>query len=252
VIKNDRLYGRGASEGGFSLIVSLLMLKALQERKSKYNKTILFFETDKESGSKDLWYYYKKHEYILKPDVIYCLDGSVADYEHFYLNQSFKGLVKFDMKVQVGTTDVHSGLGGGLIPDSYRIGTDLLEQLQNSTTGKMIDGFSTEIPRNYSLYLRAFMDKKGKKLDYGIKFSDYYKPQETDNTCLFLKSVWEPNTVFTGFGNVPNMLGGNVLRGFTTFRNNLYFPPLLNAEDVQTTLTETFSFFFPFKMLKST
>lgn len=243
--KENTLYGRGVSEGGFSFIASLLMLKALQDTKTNYSRTILMFETDKESGSKDLWYFYKKHEYILKPDTLFCLDGSVADYEHFYLNASFKGLIKFNLKVQVGTNDVHSGMGGGLVPDSYRIGTDLLEQFEDTRTGVMAEGFDSDMPASYEKIMRRFMDSKKMSLDYGVKFQDWYEPSEKDQTELFLKSVWRPTSVLTGFGNVPDMLGGNVLRGFTVFRTNLYLPPNLEIEETKNKLVETFKGYKP-------
>lgn len=245
VQKDNNLFGRGSSEGGFSFIASILMLKSLQDTKTNYNRTVLMFETDKESGSNDLWYYYKKHEYILKPDVLYCMDGSVADYEHFYLTSSFKGLIKFNLKVQVGTNDVHSGMGGGLVPDSYRIGTDLLEQFQNTETNEIAEGFDSPMPKNYEKIMRGFMDSKKLNLNYGIEFSDWYTPAEIDQTKLFLNSVWKPTTILAAFGNVPNMLGGNVLRGFTTFRTNLYLPPNLEIESTKTKLQETFSNYKP-------
>lgn len=94
---------------------------------------MLFFESDKNSGSCDAYYFYVKHKDLIgKPDILYCFDSTVPDYENIYFTNSLKGNTFFDLKVSVGKTGVHSGLGGGLVPDSYRILVDLLNRIENS------------------------------------------------------------------------------------------------------------------------
>lgn len=86
---------------------------------------------------------------IGKPDIIYCLDSTVPNYDTLYFTNSLKGTTLFDLKVSVGKTGVHSGLGGGLVPDSYRILSDLLNRIECPTTGKLCDELYAEMPEEY-------------------------------------------------------------------------------------------------------
>ena len=66
-----------------------------------------------------------------------------------YFTNSLKGSTVFDLKVSVGKTGVHSGLGGGLLPDSYRVLSDLLNRIECPSTGILCDEFYCEIPDKY-------------------------------------------------------------------------------------------------------
>lgn len=57
VLKGDLLYGRGSSDDGYAFFLCTLILKALIKFNLIKNKLVLYFETDEESGSKDLVYF---------------------------------------------------------------------------------------------------------------------------------------------------------------------------------------------------
>lgn len=57
VIRGDLLYGRGSSDDGYAFFLSTLILKGLVKYNLLKNKLVLYFETDEESGSKDLVYF---------------------------------------------------------------------------------------------------------------------------------------------------------------------------------------------------
>lgn len=102
-------------------------------------KTYLYFETDEESGSKDLVYYLqKKKEEIGTPSYVFCLDSGCVDYEHMCMTTTLRGVMNFELKVSVLKEGVHSGMGSGIIPDTFRIGRDLIERLEDSKTGTLI------------------------------------------------------------------------------------------------------------------
>lgn len=57
---------------------------------------MLFFETDEESGSRDLLYYLDKNKnYIKEPALLICLDSGTCDYEHFCTTTSLRGVCNF-------------------------------------------------------------------------------------------------------------------------------------------------------------
>ena len=61
VIKGDLLYGRGSSDDGYAFFMSALILQGLIKFNLLKNRVVLYFETDEESGSKDLVYFLKKN-----------------------------------------------------------------------------------------------------------------------------------------------------------------------------------------------
>ena len=135
----------------------------------------MFFETDKNSGSCDAFYFYQKHKDLIgKIDLLYCFDGTVPNYNTVYFVNSLKGEVVFDLKVSVGKTGVHSGLGGGLLPDSYRILSDLLNRIECPKTGRLSEEFYHEVPEKYKNCMEKFYEEV--KVDYGIKYKDNVQP----------------------------------------------------------------------------
>ncbi len=60
----------------------------------------LIFETDEESGSKDIVFYMEKHKYLFPtPNLVFCLDSGCLDYEHIFITQSLWGILNFSIKV---------------------------------------------------------------------------------------------------------------------------------------------------------
>lgn len=50
VIKDGKLYGRGAADDGYSFFSTILILKALQKFNLNHTRCVLLFEGDEESG----------------------------------------------------------------------------------------------------------------------------------------------------------------------------------------------------------
>jgi len=58
VIENDKLYGRGSSDDGYSLFAAIATIKACQGLGLPHPRCVITIEADEESESKDLPYYY--------------------------------------------------------------------------------------------------------------------------------------------------------------------------------------------------
>jgi len=65
VVEGKRLYGRGGADDGYAFFSCCAIIKNLQKYKQDKYRTVLFFETDEESGSKDLVYYLKNNSKII-------------------------------------------------------------------------------------------------------------------------------------------------------------------------------------------
>lgn len=83
VIKDRKLYGRGAADDGYAIFGYVCVIKALQKFDLPHHKLVLIFESDEESGSNDILHYLKqKEEELGKPDEVICSDANTINYKY--------------------------------------------------------------------------------------------------------------------------------------------------------------------------
>ena len=76
-----------------------------------------------------------------KVEIVICLDSAVLEPDAFYHTTSLRGGVDINLNVSVLSEGVHSGHGSGIVPSSFRILRALLDRIENSETGEMINDF---------------------------------------------------------------------------------------------------------------
>lgn len=104
-----------------------LILKALVKFKLLKHKLVLYFESDEESESKDLVYFLDKNkDKVGIPNMIVCLDSGTSDYDHFSSTSTLRGYLGFTLKVTTLNQSIHSGMGPGIVPDSFRIAREII------------------------------------------------------------------------------------------------------------------------------
>lgn len=82
------------------------------------------------------------------------------------MTTSLRGALIFTLKVKVLTEGVHSGDASGIVPDSFRIARNLLDRVENSTTGKIDSAFTVNVPANrYAEAEDAFVKTGPKGVD---------------------------------------------------------------------------------------
>ena len=136
VIKNGRLYGRGASDDGYSVFSSMLAIKVAQMQDAPMPRIVMVLETEEESGSPNLVDLLKFAEgFIQNIDVCFCMDSGCLDYKQLWYTSSLRGVAAVDLKVECGQTGYHSGEVGGIVPETFRIYRQLLDRIDNSETG---------------------------------------------------------------------------------------------------------------------
>jgi acetylornithine deacetylase/succinyl-diaminopimelate desuccinylase-like protein len=139
VIKDGYMYGRGSNDDGYAFFSAVSFAKISQLCGIPHDRIVLFFETDEESASCDLEFYldHFKAE-IGKPDLFLCLDSGTPAYDRFATTVTLRGVLEGSVAVKVSKQGVHSGMYGGIIPDSFRILCMLLNRIQNDTTGQLV------------------------------------------------------------------------------------------------------------------
>lgn len=147
VVRGDLLYGRGSSDDGYAFFLSTLILKALIKFKLCKHKMVLYFETDEESGSKDLVYFLKKYENLSgTPDFVVCLDSGTTDYEHFSSTSTLRGFCEFTLKISVMEKSMRANYVNGIVPDSFRIAREIINDFHERKQGILPESFFKDIP----------------------------------------------------------------------------------------------------------
>lgn len=147
VIKGDCLFGRGGGDDGYAPFSCMLAIKNAQMQGAKMPRVCLVLETEEESGSPNLIALLKlAKESIGEPDALFCMDSGAFDYNQLWMTSSLRGICIIDMTVQCGKESYHSGEVGGIVPETFRIVRTLLDRLDNSATGDVMDELKTEIP----------------------------------------------------------------------------------------------------------
>lgn len=80
VIKNEKLYGRGGADDGYSTYSTMLSIWALQELGVKIPRCVMITEGDEESGNHIDHYLHALKDKIGSPEIIFCLDSGTIDY----------------------------------------------------------------------------------------------------------------------------------------------------------------------------
>ena len=102
VIINGRLYGRGSADDGYASFSILTAIKACQDHNCPLPRICLIFEGAEESTDEDLTYYFDKLLPVIGNNVIAFipLDSGGPNYDRLWINNSLRGIVKFDINIQ--------------------------------------------------------------------------------------------------------------------------------------------------------
>lgn len=233
VMRDGKLYGRGAADDGYAAFASIAAIRALREQGIEHARYVVLIEACEESGSFDLPYYIDHlKERLGEPSLVVCLDSGAGNYEQLWSTTSLRGLVSGELRVEILTEGVHSGDASGVVPSSFRIARKLLNRLEHPGTGEIVPAeFHVEIPAERIAQAKEAADVLGDEVWAKFPFVDRAKPVCDDQVQLVLNRTWRPALSVTGAGGLPALAdAGNVLRPGTSLQLSLRIPPTLDAE----------------------
>ena len=98
----------------------------------------MVLESEEESGSGHLVSLLTSaKKEIGQPDVCFCMDSGCFDFEKLWIVSTLRGITCVNMTVQAGEQGFHSGLVGGIVPETFRVACELLSRIDDSKTGKV-------------------------------------------------------------------------------------------------------------------
>ncbi|MBK7006894.1 MAG: M20/M25/M40 family metallo-hydrolase [Burkholderiales bacterium] len=239
-VENGKLYGRGGADDGYAAYAAIAAIQALHCQQAAHPRIVGLVETCEESGSYDLLPYID----LLKPrlgdvGLVVCLDSGAGNYDQLWLTNSLRGMASGVLKVEILTEGVHSGDASGLVPSSFRIMRQVLDRLEDSTTGRLLPAsFHCEVPPERLAQARATAAILGEEIHKRFPWAHYdcggstafALPTTTDPLQGLLNRTWAPTLSVTGAEGFPALKdAGNVLRPYTAFKLSLRLPPLVEA-----------------------
>jgi acetylornithine deacetylase/succinyl-diaminopimelate desuccinylase-like protein len=232
VRREDNLYGRGSADDGYASFASLTAIETLVRQKVPRARCVVLIEACEESGSYDLPAYVEHlAPRIGTPSLVVCLDSGCGNYEQLWGTTSLRGMVGGDLAVEVLREGVHSGDASGIVPSSFRILRQLLDRLEDSESGQMLDELSVDIPADRRAQAKTVAQVIGEELHTRLPFVAGMRPVTGDLVELVLNRTWRPTLSVTGMEGIPAIKdAGNVLRPRTVARLSIRLPPTADAD----------------------
>lgn len=146
VIKEGRIYSRGAADMKGNLMLSLIAVEAMLAANGALPVNVKFLlEGQEEVGSRDLQPYVAAHREELACDVVLTPDGAQWTEEQPAMWMGFKGLCACQIDIETAGMDMHSGIYGGAVPNAVHALVELIGTLRNDKGEILVDGFYDQV-----------------------------------------------------------------------------------------------------------
>ena len=232
VIRDGKLYGRGAADDGYAVFSSLTAIAALKAQQVRLPRCVVLIEACEESGSSDL----PEHlaalgDAIGDPSLVVCLDAECGNYSQVWCTTSLRGNLVGTLRVRVLTEGVHSGMATGIAPTPFRILQQLLARLENPVTGDLLlDELHVTLPADRRTQASAAAQVLGKSVAGKLPWAPGVKPVSNDPAELIINSSWRGSLAVTGAEGLPELgSAGNVLLPELAVKLSLRLPPTCDA-----------------------
>jgi acetylornithine deacetylase/succinyl-diaminopimelate desuccinylase-like protein len=133
-----RLYARGAADDKAGIAAHLGAVRIFGDELPV--NLVMFIEGEEEVGSDTLVDLLNTYQDRLAADVIVIADSGNWDIGEPALTTSLRGLVRMDVEVRTLTHAVHSGMWGGLVPDSIMTLSRLIASLHDDAGNVAVAG----------------------------------------------------------------------------------------------------------------
>jgi acetylornithine deacetylase/succinyl-diaminopimelate desuccinylase-like protein len=142
VVKDGRVYARGASDDKGNMFAPILALEALLQTDGKLPINVkCFFEGQEEIGSPTLPDFIAAHKEKFACNYVVSADGGQWAEDQPALAVSFKGLCALQIDVVGPAYDVHSGGYGGAIQNPIHALVQLLGSMRGADGRILVEGF---------------------------------------------------------------------------------------------------------------
>lgn len=133
--KDKKLYGRGIADNKMHTIQVIASLQSLISENKLNNNIIFVIEGEEENGSINFEDYMNESKELVKDvDVWYILDVGMYEKGIPQVFYGLRGLVYFELSLQIGERDLHSGIYGNRVLNPLQLLSELFSRIKNSQT----------------------------------------------------------------------------------------------------------------------
>ena len=141
IIKDNRIVARGAADNKGQLLPHLFGVeKAIKENRLPVN-VIFVVEGEEESGSGNLEPFLRKNQETLRCDIAVISDSGMIAPGIPTLLYGMRGIVCLEVRLEGPSSDLHSGIFGGLVTNPGNAMARLIADLQQDDSRISIPGF---------------------------------------------------------------------------------------------------------------
>jgi acetylornithine deacetylase/succinyl-diaminopimelate desuccinylase-like protein len=241
VVRDGKLYGRGAADDGYAVFSSLTAIAALKEQQVRLPRCVLLIEGCEESGSVDLPAHLSAlGDTLGEPSLVVCLDAECGNYEQVWCTTSLRGNLVGTLRVRVLTEGVHSGMATGIAPTPFRILEQLLARIENPVSGDvLLDELQVSLPRDRRAQASAAAHVLGDEVAGKLPWLPGVQAVSNDPTELIINSTWRATLAVTGAEGLPPVgSAGNVLLPELALKLSLRLPPTCDAARAERAVRE--------------
>jgi acetylornithine deacetylase/succinyl-diaminopimelate desuccinylase-like protein len=242
VVRDGKLYGRGAADDGYAVFSSLTAIAALEAQKVALPRCVLLIEACEESGSIDLPAHLDAlGDTIGDPSLVVCLDAECGNYDQVWCTTSLRGNITGRLRIRVLTEGVHSGMSTGIVPTPFRIAEQILARIESPVTGDLLlDELQANIPKDRRAQISAAARVLGDSVAGKMPWVQGVRPLSNDPAELIINSTWRPTLAVTGADGLPPVASaGNVLLPELSFKLSLRLAPTTDPAKALKALRDT-------------
>ena len=232
VRRANRVFARGIADDGYAIFSSLLAVEALERAGTPHPRCVVLIEASEESGSPDLEAHLDAlSDHLGDVELMICLDSGALTYDRLWVTTSLRGIVNVEARVDVLAQGQHSGTASGVVPSSFRVLRELLDRLEDSTTGDvLLDELHATIPAEQVRAAAAVAEEFGDVVATELPTLDGVTLMGESAADRILRRTWYPALSVVGMGGIPDpSIAGNVLRPWTSAVLSLRLPPTVDA-----------------------
>src|SRR5580692_5696631 len=233
VIREGKLYGRGAADDGYAVFSSVTAIAALKAQNVRLPRCVVLIEACEESGSVDLPAHLSALGSALgEPSLVVCLDAECGNYEQVWCTTSLRGNLVGNLRVRVLTEGVHSGMATGIAPTPFRILEQLLARIEDPVTGDLLlEELHVHLPKDRRAQASAAARVLGDSVAGKLPWAPGVHALSNDPAELIINNSWRATLAVTGAEGLPPLgSAGNVLLPEIACKLSLRLPPTCDAE----------------------
>lgn len=141
VIKNDRIYARGACDDKGQFYMHVKALEMMIATNSLPCNVKIMIEGEEEVGSDHLGDFVKSHRDMLACDTILISDTSIIANDVPSIEVGLRGLTYLEVEVIGANRDLHSGVYGGAVANPINVLCEMIASLKDEDGHITIPGF---------------------------------------------------------------------------------------------------------------